>query len=451
MPPGETVEPAGALTSLKATFERTFAAFDRMDAMLALMLALLIAAMSYLRIEATHAASVVNNCIFGADSITFWRWLEQGNYLGLGVHKHSLAVILVALLAHPLVLAGVPTVAAVTIALAAIWGAVAATTYTYFRRAGTTQMTAAAMTLLAFSTFGIATHGGIAETYGATLLMIAIACLILPAIAELATEHPWTSAILAGAIGGGLAAANAPSAAFILVYVFHLPWTAMRHGRRFAATIALAVPAAIILFAVTAPALVAEGGEGASWHVDYLGRYATLDNFSDARTLTDFFVSIFVFSFVSPLDFVQCRFVASDLWQLLSAPLRLAAYALMISFVGFGIVTSLYSKRRREVAALLLTVAAILLFYLYFNPDEALLYSPQHILALLFAAASSLERAWIWAGLAALLGFAVNLPTLHHERTYDPELCCPTKPASMLLRETPAALWQERLEKEAQR
>ncbi len=422
-----------------------FACLGRTDIVAATALAIVVFVFSVWRIDATHAASLVNNCIFGADSMTFWRWLEEGNYLGLGVHKHSLAVVLVAILAQPLVWLGLSTLTAVTVALAAIWGAVAVVAFTYFRKAGSSLPAALAMAVLAMSTLGISAHMGIAETYGATLLAIGIACLLLPAIAKLAERHTISSAIIAGAIGAGLALANAPSTAFLLVYFACLPFAlsgGQDRGKRLA--LCVAIPAIFVLVAVTAPALAAEGAAGASWHRDYLGRYSNASNFTNAMTVTNYLVSVFVFAFVGPFEFLQCRFLATDLVQFGAQPLRLIAYLTTISLVIFGTVRALLGARRRETVGLLGAIVSILAFYLYFNPDEALLYSPQWLLALFFAASPDFSRAWIWAGAAAALCMSVNLPTLHDPRTFDPEQCCPTPPASMLPREMPSALGRSR-------
>jgi hypothetical protein len=439
--------PASPFQALRTQLLGEFGALSRNDIWVACGLALALAVLSFIRIEATHAASLVNNCIFGADTVSFWRWLEKGNYLAFVVHKHTLAVILTAIIAQPLVWAGIETITAVTIALAAIWGAVAAVVYIYFRRAGLSPLAACAMSLFAFSTLAIATHGGIAETYGATLLMIGIACQLLPAIAKLADSHVWGSAVLAGTIGAGLAIANAPSAAFIFVYFACLPLGKLGNFGASRAAITVAIPALFVSVAVFAPAFVAEGADGARWHANYLARYARFENFIDPATLTDFFVSAFVFAFVAPLEHLQCRFVASDIVELISVPIRLVAYLVTISLVVLGIARAFRNSRRREVMGMAGAIFAILVFYLYFNPDEALLYSPQWVLALLLVASPSFSRAWLWAGIAAVLCFSINLPALHDIRTFDPEVCCPNPPATMRQIETPPSLWQQRIER----
>lgn len=207
----------------------------------------------------------------------------------------------------------------------------------------------------------------------------------------------------------------------------------------------LAIPFAFILLAVVAPVLVAEGAAGATWHRDYLERYARPENLMSATTLGNFIASVVVFSFVAPLEFVQCRFVIAQLLDVASRPLALAAYLGTVSWVVIGIAGSLTSPRRREVFGLLAAVACVLVFYLYFNPDEALLYSPQWLLPLFFAASPGIGRAGLWAGVSAILCVAVNLPPLHDARSFEPRACCPNRPASMLPREHPEALLERRL------
>lgn len=442
---------SGPLNALCAQLVFELGDLSKWDVLVALGLAVLFATLSFFRIDAVYATSLVNNCIFGADSTTFWRWLAQGNYLAFVVHKHTLAVILTAIIAQPLVWVGVPVLTAAMIAIAAIWGAVAGVAYIYFRRAKLSPRAAGAMTFLAFSSLAITAHSGIAETYGATLLMIALACLFLPAISKLAANFTWTSSALAGFIGTGLAVANAPAAAIILIYYTCLPLGALREKGIIRAWPIVALPLVLIATAVVAPALVAEGADGATWHLDYLDRYASLSNFTDPATHLDFLASAFVFAFVAPLEHLQCRFVASDFLELSADPLRLAAYLLNAALLVIGVSRAFGGASQGESIGIVSAVLAILTFYLFFNPDEALLYSPQWVLALWFLASPSLARASLWVGLAAALSLWVNLPALHDERTFDPEVCCRNPPTSMLPIETPASLLQQQNERMGER
>ena len=440
VPKAEIARSRGPIGETLALLRSHFGRLGRADGWACLAIAACVTVVCVFRIEATQAATLVNNCIFGADSVTFWRWLLQGNYLGLGVHKHTLAVVLVAVLAHPLVWLGMPALTAVTLALAVIWGGVAAAAYLYFRQAGLSLLTALMTTTLAMSSLGIATHAGIAETYGATLLMIAVACALLPAAARMAEQRVLASACVAAATGAGLAIANAPATAFMLVYYVSLRAPSHSGDRTRLWLICVGIPLAAILLALIAPSIVAEGAAGTTWHRDYLGRYSKIANFTDVTTLTNFAANVLVFSFVAPLEFLQCRFVASDIAKLISSPLSLAAYLATVSLVIVGIARSIWGTRRRETLGLLGAATSILVFYLYFNPDEALLYSPQWLLAFFFAAAPDFQRAWAWAAAAAALCLSVNFSPLHDPRTSDPDTCCAVPPGSMLPREYPSAL-----------
>lgn len=445
------VQAFGALAGgAPAAWKEQIPRLERGDVWTALAAAVLVTAVSAWRIDATQAATLVNNCIFGADTDTYSRWLNEGNYLGLGVKKHTLSVLLIAGLAAPLAWAGVSHTLAATFAMATVWGGVAAVAFLCFRRSGLSRPGALAVVALALSSFGIATHSGIMETYGVTLLMIGIACLLLPAIGRTSDRHPVAGATLAGLIGAGLALANAPSAAFILVYLASLPRSGHFEDRRMFA-LCLALPFAFILLAVVAPVMVAEGAAGATWHRDYLERYASPENLMSATTLGNFIASVVVFAFVAPLEFVQCRFVIAQLLDVASRPLALAAYLGTVSWVVIGIAASLTSPRRREVFGLLAAVACVLVFYLYFNPDEALLYSPQWLLPLFFAASPGFGRGALWPGVSAILCLAVNLPPLHDARSFEPRVCCPNPPSSMLPREHPEAHLERRLKAEGVR
>lgn len=423
--------------------QREFSAIERRDVILAITLGAVVMAVSVFRIEVSREAISVNNCVLGADTVSIWRYLEEGNFLGLRVHKHALAVVLIALLAQPLIWLGISQALAATLALSLVQACAAVLAFAYFRRAGNTKAVSAGLTLLVLSTLGVATHFGMAESYGVTLLAICIACLLLPVVAEKARQDALVSASVAGAIGAGLALANAPAAAFLLVYFACLLKQAevVADLRKFA--LCILVPLAFVLLAVVAPAVAAEGDDGLVWHGDYLERFASFSHFIDPQVLADFLATSFVFSFVAPYEFLRCRFIFADLVQFGARPLHLAAYLAMASLLVVSLVRAVRSSERTETFGLLAAASAILLFYLYFNPDEALLYSPQWLIALFFASAPGVPRMAIWVWLAAVLGLLVNVPTLHHEKTSDPEVCCPHPPGSMMERELPSVLIRE--------
>ncbi|ANK13414.1 hypothetical protein [Erythrobacter neustonensis] len=440
IPADPEAQPAHRAIAVLQELRAYFSGLDSRDMYAAIATGLMMTAVSAWRIRDTQLATIVNNCIFGADSATYAMWLDAGNPLGLGVKKHTLAVLLVGALSKPLAFAGVPERIAAGLAMAAIWGGGAGAAFLYFRQAKMARLASAAFTALAMSSFGLITHSGIVETYGVTVLMIAVACLILPAAAAIAAGHTAESAMMAGAVGAGLALANAPAIAFMLVYYACLPLKPGSRADRRKLGLCIVLPMLMTLLAVIAPAIVAEGVGGTAWHRDYLGRYASPDNLTDVQTLANYAAAVLVFSFVAPLDFIQCRFVVEHLFALFDRPIAVIAWTSVITLLIAGIARSARKARGAEVGGILAAVALILLFYLLFNPDEALLYSPQWLLAVFFAASPDFRGVAAWAGAAAAASLAVNLPPLHDKRSFDPAVCCPDPPASMLPREHPAAI-----------
>jgi hypothetical protein len=403
------------------------------DWLVALALMLGVAVLSFVRLRAAYAGVEVNNCILGADVVTYFNALAEGNYLALRVHKHAAAVVVIALLAKPLAALGVEPLLAGLLALAAIQGLAAAMIFALMRRHFRDPLGAAVLTLFVVASFGTITLFGIAETYGVTLASIAAACLLFGEIAPLARRWPRYAAIAAGLAAAMPALANAPALAFVPVYAaFALPHL---RGRPLSHKLTqLLVPAVLAVAISMLPSLVAEGAQGASWQADYLDRYASWANFTDPRILADYAVSVVAFSWVAPLEWLQCRYALSDLARLAAQPLRLAALAATLGVLTAGLVRALRGPMRLVSLAKLAAALMLAAFYLYFNPDEALLYSPQWILALVLAAAPGIAGSRLFVGIAAVatgLMLAVNYGPLLHPRSHDPAVCCPAPPSTM--------------------
>ncbi|MBX7495794.1 hypothetical protein K3172_07985 [Qipengyuania sp. 6B39] len=414
------------------------------DALALLSLGAVVFAVSYLRLEASREALQVNNCIFGADAATYAKALATEQYTGIKVQKHALAVVMLGLLAMPFKLAGLAPAVAGSAALATVNTLAAALIYVFGRANACASLPSVALALMAFSGLGTATLLGITETYGVTIAMIVTALIFFPLAAEHAKSEPVFAPLMAGLLTLGLGFANAPALAFLLVYFANLwPLRQQLDGRRLA--IAAGLPLLCVAIAPVLPVLVAEGTDaGSSWHANYLARYATFANFTDLATIANFLLNALVFAFVAPLEFLRCRFLIPELAELMARPVNLIAYGALIATLVYGIWHSLRSEQRPTTLGILLAVVAILAFYLYFNPDEAILYSPQWTVPLVLAGASGLGRIPLIVAGVALLCLAVNLPPLGNPRTHDPSRCCPIPPSTMADREHPAALARER-------
>ncbi|MCJ8159873.1 hypothetical protein [Sphingomonas sp. LaA6.9] len=395
--------------------------------------------LSFARLEFSRTAVTTNNCILGADTASYARALANQQYSGLKPRKHPLAAALVGGLARPLIAAGISPAVAGSLALALIQAVGAGLIFAFLYHGLAGGITAALVAALALSTFGTVTIFGVVETYGVTVMAIALACLAFAALAPRATGAPRLSGAAAGAAGAVIGLANPPALAFLLIYT-GLSWRHVPGGwiSRLCATLLL--PAAIASLGVVLPALIFDPVAGLAWQELYLQRYASASNFTDPRIIGDYLASFFLFAFVAPLDHVQCRYVVADVVALLRDPMRASALLGIGGVCVTGIVRGLTGGTRGVVLAALGSVAALFIFYLFFNPDEALLYSSQWTLALMIAAAPGLGsgvRSAAALVVALALSLSVNIAPLHNRASADPRACCPAPPATMLDRERP--------------
>jgi hypothetical protein len=193
------------------------------------------------------------------------------------------------------------------------------------------------------------------------------------------------------------------------------------------------LPCGVCLGATILPTVILDASSNFAWQQHYISAYASWTNFADARTLLDYLASFFVFSLAAPLDHVRCRFTAADLAEMSGSVLRLAAWAAAAGTIALGVARGLAASATRPFTlSALAVVVALFLFYLYFNPDEALLYGSRWVTVLYLAAAAGLRDSRLAAGglaLAAALAWSVNIAPLHDPRSGDPAACCPTPPA----------------------
>ncbi|WP_147417596.1 hypothetical protein [Sphingomonas cavernae] len=405
----------------------------------ALVLMAAIFCLSFTRLEFSREAIGTNNCVLGADTASYARALAHQKYSGLKPRKHPLAVALVSGIARPLIAMGMSAASAASVALALIQAIAAGLIFAFLRRLHAGSVMAMLLAGLALSAFGTITIFGVVETYGVTIMAVALACLVFTMLAPHVTRAPWLTAAGAGAAGAVVGLANPPALAFLLVHT-GMAWRHARGSwiRRLGLT--LLVPAAIASICAMLPAIVFDPVSGLLWQEQYLQRYAALSNFTDPRILQDYLASFFLFAFVAPIEHVQCRYVAADAAALFADPMRAAALVGSYAIYLTGIVRGLAGAQRPLVLASLGCVAVLFVFYLFFNPDEALLYSSQWTLALPIAAAPGLVaggRGSAAIAVALALSLAVNLAPLHDRASADRGACCPAPPATMLDREHP--------------
>lgn len=384
------------------------------------------------RLESSRAAFAVNNCVFGADNALIGAALDRGAFSGLKIRKHPIAVGLVAGASWPFLLVGLTERTATSLAIALLQGLGAVAMFLFLARHWTTPATALAMTLFHLSLFGPATLFGVTDSYGITFAVSAIGVLTLGELARMSSFRAARFGAGLGVAAAGLA--NPPAMAILPV------WPAMLKRReapllpRRIAGEMLIVGAIATVIAVLVPLVLSAG-----WGVEYARRYASLEAIRNPDLFRDYVAGFFLFSLVSPLDAVRCRYPAGLVGDFSALGLVALAGSAMV-LLG-GLVAALKSDRARPLAlAALAGSAGLFLFYLWFNAGEVMLYSSQWLFLLCLGAAAGVSgRAWIAIVPVVVLNLTVNLPPLHHAHSSDPMRCCPDPPGSMLPHEHPLA------------
>jgi hypothetical protein len=398
----------------------------------AMLVAVLAFTFFFARLEFARREIQVNNCILGADVARYSRALEERAYAGFNLRKHPLAVVAVAAAAWPLTTLGVPPGPAGSAALAG-WQALGAfAAFLFLRRHFLGNLNASLLTILALSSFSAITVFSIPETYGVTFTAASLALVAFGELARLASRRPLAAGLLAGLAGAPAGWANLPAAAIVLGYA-GLAWRRLPPGAGSRLAAAAILPCGICVGATALPTFILDASSSFGWQQRYIAAYASWANFIDARIVLDYLASFLVFSFVARLEHLRCRFAVADFAQMSGSVLRSAAWAAAAGTIALGVARGLAKPASRAfVLGMLAVVAALFVFYLYFNPDEALLYGSRWATVLYLAAAAGLRdgRAAAALGLASALALSVNIAPLHDPRSADPAVCCPIPPAS---------------------
>lgn len=346
---------------------------------------------------------LLDNVVFGADHAENLRSVAFDDSGALRPEKHELAVVWffalvrsIALFLPPLLSAKL--VFALTAALAGV------SLLVLLRRFGVERLNAICAALFVLSSFAVITIFSLAETYALTCTMISLSIIAFLEMGKHAEDAPWKYGALAGLAAGLAGLANSPALAVILVYPI------LRRGPKLLPDVIVPIlVAGLLTVAVSIVQL-----RVVEWQLSYLDRYASWSNFGDTRIVLDYLASVFLFAWTAPVDMVKTSYESADLESLLTSPLRLAALALSVATVVAGVVTAIRFEQRGAATALLASVGPLLLFYLYFNPQEAMLYASQWVWLFGVVAALGLNTrrgAIAFAGCAAL-NFAVNAPVL---------------------------------------
>jgi hypothetical protein len=117
---------------------------------------------------------------------------------------------------------------------------------------------------------------------------------------------------------------------------------------------------------------------GLEWKIQYLDKQgADISNLFSGQAVLEVAASFFAFSIVSPLNFVMPTYTFSDISGYFANPLRGIVFAWWILIYIHSVIYILRDGTKRILfTSLFLPIVCLVIFYVYFQPNEAMLYTP---------------------------------------------------------------------------
>lgn len=417
------------LVTERATAEASAAASIRLESPAFLVFfCISVALFFFIRIAMTEGLIFSDLCVLGTDIDRYTKGLREGNLFVLSLRKHAVAVIAVGVIAKPLALLSVPYVWSAALVMSASAGIGATALFIFLFKNVAPAKIALSATLAFLMAFGSVTTFSVVETYVFAFASISIALLSWGWLAKMAGKNPRQCAVAAGVAGALPGLAYIPSVIYVVAYA-GLAWPMVADGtlKRFQNT--MLVPGAIAVGLSLLPYAYLDSRDGFQWQAWYLGTYTDLSHFTDVTIVADYLASFFVYSWIAPLDYVQCRFTISELLSGQSGWWRPVATLIVITAIAFGFWRGTFDTARRPLFLAMCTIiVGSFCFHLWFNPQEALLYSSLWILAAMVCAVvgfSTLHRGATYILVIAAIFAYANLPPLHQARGWVEPVCCP--------------------------
>jgi len=125
----------------------------------------------------------------------------------------------------------------------------------------------------------------------------------------------------------------------------------------------------------------------------YSEKHASLANFIDPEKIMTVIINFFFFSILSPVSHLPNQLGLRDLIAFLQSPIGILLFLFIFSIICFGIyfVLTQKSDNQRLLTSTLVWILIMVLFYIYFNPQEAILYSSQILLPLILIIANTFK------------------------------------------------------------
>lgn len=245
----------------------------------------------------------------------------------------------------------------------------------------------------------------IPETYALSMLFVmlhfAAFLLVRPRFSNVA-------ALWLGVLAGLAGLSNPP-----LLTIGLIPGAYLLMTRGIARSV---VPAGIMFFASVAVflgvVLVAFGPSFFSFSTGYLSRWASLANFLDVTHITQVATHFFLYAILGPGSALKRNYSLADTSSYFTSPLGvLAAFGYLLMFLLLA--RHLARSKDPVEQAVSCWILLITAFFVYFNPKEAILYSPQvlpFICVLLAAALSRVKqrRVMLAFGIATVCALGAN-------------------------------------------
>ncbi|MBW1697266.1 MAG: hypothetical protein JRH18_00735 [Deltaproteobacteria bacterium] len=335
--------------------------------------------------------------IFYADTSTYYSTMKNFSLEG-EVRKHPLFSVLV----HPMVAVAktvfdIKTRQAVKMVIAAVAALNIALVFVLLYSALADVHTALLFTGFYGVLFSNLVFFSIPETYSLTNLGIGAYFILTVRFHERIT--PYRSVILG--ITAGLGALLNPPLGLLLFSLYTM--CLLQHGLRQGLKLALP-PTLVAVFIFTGANFLLYGFDYIEHSQKLVSRWASFSNYFDPVKWFNVGISFFIFGAISPLQELERSIRLEHALAYFHSPIKAVIVSIFTALVAYSLTTA---ARRRTDMLLLASVTWIVvlyLFYVYFNPNEAFLYSPQiQVPFILILATGFDEINWKWKQIAFLV------------------------------------------------
>ena len=181
---------------------------------------------------------------------------------------------------------------------------------------------------------------------------------------------------------------NAPLLSLLII---HLVMMLRRvEFKRWAALTAVNVALGALVFLLAN--LLIHGWRFLSFSRDYASKWASVGNLLDMGSVATVIVDFFFYSVLSPTGQLPGTLGWHDFSGYWHSPLGIVLFPLLASYICYGLFAAIKHQKSHPLAGGLLSwVLVMSVFHIYFNPQEAMLYSTQILLPLTFILALAFE------------------------------------------------------------